>query len=130
MASILIAPRARAAFFALWCLSWAWVAYMSLASITLPSGVSDKTLHFTGYMLMSAGVASFCHDPRRIVLWALAAAAIGGGLEIAQAFTPDRDPEWLDFAADAAGAGLGGLLALAWLGLIVRPLRRTATTTR
>jgi VanZ family protein len=123
---ILLAPRTRTALFVLWWLLWAWVAYMSLASIQLPSGVSDKTLHFTGYMLMSAGVAGFCHDPRRIALWALAAAAIGGGLEAAQGFTPDRDPEWLDFAADAAGAGVGCLLALAWLGLVVRPLRRAA----
>ena len=125
MLCILLAPRTRITLFALWCLLWAWVAYMSLTSIQLPPGApSDKVLHFTGYMLMSAGVAGFCHEPRRIVLWALAAAAIGGGLEVAQGFTPDRDPEWLDFAADAAGAGVGCLLALVWLGLIVRPLRR------
>ena len=128
MLRILLARRTRATLFALWCLAWAWVAYLSLASIELPPGVSDKALHFAGYALMSAGVAAFCHDPRRIVLWALAAAAVGGGLEVAQAFTPDRDPEWLDFTADAAGAGIGCLVALAWLGLIVRPLRRAVGT--
>ena len=72
MLGILLAPRTRIALFALWCLLWAWVAYMSLTSIQLPPGApSDKVLHFTGYMLMSAGVAGFCHEPRRIVLWAL-----------------------------------------------------------
>src|SRR5690348_17621055 len=94
---------------------------MSLTPVQLPPGVSDKSLHFTGYALMSAGAVGFCHEPRRLGLLALLAAAIGGAVEIAQAFTPDRSPELLDFAADSAGAALGWPAALAWLLLGVRP---------
>jgi VanZ family protein len=120
----LLDPRVRRGLLLLWGALWLWVAYMSLTPVQLPPGVSDKSLHFTGYALMSAGAVGFCHEPRRLGLLALLAAAVGGALEIAQAFTPDRSPELLDFAADSAGAALGWLLALAWLALVVRPLRR------
>src|SRR3954453_13996825 len=97
---------------------------MSLTPVQLPPGLSDEVLHFTGYALMSAGAVGFCHEPRRLGLPALLAAGVGGAVEIAQAFTPDRSPELLDFAADAAGAALGWLLALAWLVLVAPPPRR------
>lgn len=124
MPYFLLDPRVRRGLLLLWGALWLWVAYMSLTPVQLPPGLSDKVLHFTGYALMSAGAVGFCHEPRRLGLLALLAAAIGGAVEIAQAFTPDRSPELLDFAADLAGAALGWLVALAWLVLVVRPLRR------
>ena len=124
MPYLLLDPRVRRGLLLLWGALWLWVAYMSLTPVQLPPDVSDKALHFIGYGLMSAGAVGFCHEPRRLLHLALLAAAIGGALEVAQAFTPYRSAELLDFAADAAGAGLGWLTALLWLALVVRPLRR------
>src|SRR5688572_23723461 len=101
-----------------------WVVYLSLVSVQLTPGVSDKSLHFAGYALMSAGAAGFCHDRRRLVLWTLFGAAMGGALEIAQTFTPDRSGDLLDFAADAAGAVLGCLAGQAWLILVIHRFKR------
>ena len=112
MPYLLLDPRVRRGLLLLWIALWFWVAYMSLIPIRLPPGVSDKVLHFTGYALMSAGAVGFCHEPRRLGLLALVAAALGGAIEVAQAFTPYRSAELLDFAADATGAALGWFVAL------------------
>ena len=120
----LLDPRVRRGLLLLWGALWWWVAYMSLTPVQLPPGLSDKVLHFTGYALMSAVLKVFAMSRGGSGLLALLAAVIGGAVEIAQAFTPDRSPELLDFAADSAGAALGWLMALAWLALVVRPLRR------
>jgi VanZ family protein len=121
---LLLDPRVRRGLLLLWGGLWLWVAYMSLTPVQLPPGVSDKSLHLVGYGLMSASAVGFCHQPRRLLSLALLAAGIGGALEIAQAFTPYRSAELLDFAADAAGAALGWLTAMLWLALVIRPLRR------
>jgi VanZ family protein len=41
---------------------------------------------------------------------ALCLIGLGGVLEVSQAFTPDRDPDFLDLLADGAGVGFGWLL--------------------
>ncbi len=120
----LLDPRVRGTLFLLWWLLWTWVVYLSLVSVQLAPGVSDKSLHFVGYVLLSAGAVGFCHDQRRLVLWALFGAATGGALEIAQTFTSDRSGDLLDFAADAAGAALGCLTGQAWLTLVIHLSRR------
>jgi VanZ family protein len=43
-----------------------------------------------------------------IAVWLV---GLGGVLEVLQAFTPDRDPDYLDFLANGAGVVLGWLLA-------------------
>jgi VanZ family protein len=123
---LLLDRHLRAALFALWVGLWLWVGYISLVPVHLPPGVSDKALHFTGYAAMSAAAVGFCHDRRRLLLCAILAAGLGGAIEIAQAFTPSRSCDPLDFLADATGAALGCLTARLWLHLVIDPLRRPA----
>ena len=92
----------------------------------LPFGLSDKLIHFTGYWAMAAVVAGFCHEARGVLRWGVFAVVVGGLVEIGQHFVPMRSMDFDDFLADAAGAIWGVLLALAWLALVVWPLRRTA----
>ncbi len=115
--------RARRVFFLLWCLGWVGVAVLSL----LPLAVhgyhgSDKVLHALGYAGMAAGAVTFCRDPGRLALLALLGAALGGLVEIAQAYV-GRDAEWLDALANFAGATAGYLVALTAL-FVLRLLRR------
>lgn len=71
----------------------------------------DKLMHaavFAGFALLLALVAR----GNRGVAWAVGGAtAFGGLLELLQALVPYRSADWYDLAADAVGAGLGGLLA-------------------
>ena len=41
--------------------------------------------------------------------------ALGGAIELAQLWVPNRSAEWGDLGADAIGIGLGALFALLWL---------------
>lgn len=123
----IVEERFKRGLFGLWCLGWLGVFWLSLRPIAgMPYGLSDKGLHFLGYAVMAAGVAGFAHERRQLVGWVGLSVALGGLVELAQHFQPMRSMELLDFLADAGGAALGGLLALAWLTLVVRPLRRAA----
>lgn len=125
--SRLLDRRLRRALFLLWCLAWLAVVVLSLRPIPDPlRDVSDKLLHVLGYAAMAAAAAGFCHEPRRLLGWAALAVAIGGALELAQAFVPWRSADPLDAAANAAGAALGWLLGSLWLALLIRPLGRGA----
>lgn len=112
-----------------------WVLTAISAALTLvfsfglaPPGAngfpnSDKVWHGLAYFtttllfLMAAvwrpsrGAGPF---PRAGLLFALLGAAAGGVVEIAQGFTATRDPEFLDWVADAIGilAALGVVLIL------------------
>lgn len=77
---------------------------------------SDKLLHFTAYFGL-AGIGTTALGGRRVVLIALSLIALGGALEILQSFT-GRDAEWLDEAANSAGAVLGALCGLLFLRLV------------
>lgn len=77
----------------------------------------DKLLHFLAYFGLS-GIATTALAHRRAVLAiVLGLIALGGALEILQSFT-GRDAEWLDEAANAAGAVLGALGGLVFLRIV------------
>jgi len=77
----------------------------------------DKLLHFLAYFGLS-GIATTALGRGRVVLAiVLGLIALGGALEILQIFT-GRDAEWLDEAANAAGAVLGALGGLLFLRLV------------
>jgi VanZ family protein len=123
---LLVDERAKRFLFRLWCAGWLAVLVVSLRPLEhLPFGVSDKLAHFAAYAAMSAGVAGFCHDARAVLRWATLAALIGGAVELGQRLVPMRTTELGDFLANAAGVGLGTVLALLWLALVIRPLRRS-----
>ena len=83
---------------------------------------SDKLLHFTAYFGL-AGIATVALAGRRATLYVvIGMTLLGGLLEIAQMFT-GRDAEWLDEAANGAGAVVGALCGLLFLAL-VRQTRR------
>lgn len=91
---------------------------------TLPAGpdapqVNDKVLHFVVFLGLSIVTWPWLSRLRFFQgkpVWygALACAVysslVGAGLETWQALLPHRQAEWLDLAADMAGAGLGALL--------------------
>jgi VanZ family protein len=122
---LLIDARARTALFSLWCLGWAIVLFESLRPAPeMPFDLSDKFWHFAGYAVMAAGAASFAHQPRDLLRWALFAILMGGLVELAQGLTPMRSMDALDFLANTTGVALGTTAALLWLTLVIGPLRR------
>lgn len=91
------------------------IAFASLSpqAPAIQSGLSDKVDHLAAYtVLMLLMALGWSH---RIGLGVLLAAAIGFGglLELLQAFSPGRQPDWADFAVNSCGALIG--LAFAWL---------------
>jgi VanZ family protein len=72
----------------------------------------DKLEHFSAYLILTAWFTAAA--PRRWLWIGLAFAAAGGLIEIAQAYT-GRDAEWLDWAADCAGAAVGLWYPARWL---------------
>jgi VanZ family protein len=121
LARLLRDARVRAGFVVLWAAGWAATFYWSLMPLReLPFGASDKTLHLLGYALMTLLSAGFCHAPAALL--ALAAGTVGASalIESVQGLLPYRSFELLDLAANAAGATLGGALALAWVTAVVR----------
>lgn len=80
----------------------------------------DKVAHWGFYVLLSAAIVwddwRTHHKLRKGVLafWAIGMATLwGGGIEIVQGLTPYRSAEWADWAADALGATMGTLVAMA-----------------
>jgi VanZ family protein len=96
----------------------ALIVYVSLApaiSLPLPS-YSDKAEHFAAYCGLAVWFTGLY---ARAQYWRVVAAllALGLGLEIAQGVMAlGRSAELLDMAANAAGVGVGLLLALALTG--------------
>ena len=126
---LLIDQRVQRMSFTLWCLGWLVIAIESLRPIqAIPFGMSDKVIHFLGYAVMSAAVASFCYEPRRLIGWSGFTILIGGLFEFGQYFVPNRNADLLDFVANTSGAILGATIALGWLLIVVRPLRRALTS--
>jgi VanZ family protein len=79
---------------------------------------ADKVAHaglffVTAFLFHRARARAERRSGDLVVALALAV-AYGGLTEIAQLWLPSRTADWLDFAADAAGAGCYG--SLVWLG--------------
>ena len=79
-------------------------------------GVSDKLQHVIAYFGLALLAAAALKAPRAALAAAAALIALGGALEILQAFT-GRDPEILDEVANSLGAVSG-----AFAGLMLRRL--------
>lgn len=92
------------------------VAVLSL--MPMPStGVNDKLSHLVTYFTL-AGWFSLLAGKRSALAWTLAAViAYGGLIELLQALTSYRQPEWADMLANSLGAATG-----IWLHFT--PLRR------
>jgi len=73
----------------------------------------DKAQHFTAYFGLAL-MAVLGWSGRRVFALLLAVVALGGTLEILQAFV-GRDAEWGDMLANTLGAVTGTILALALL---------------
>ena len=70
--------------------------------------VSDKLLHFLTYAFLAGWFASL--SPRAVLVFVLVV-AWSGMIELLQGLTPQRQPEWPDLLANAAGAVIGTLTA-------------------
>lgn len=85
----------------------------------LLAALSDKLVH-CGLFFVWGGLAAMAggkpYAKRTLAAIFLVAVALGGALELAQAWVPGRDPSWGDLAADA----LGALLILALVLLVSR----------
>jgi VanZ family protein len=79
------------------------------ASVPMPTTGWDKANH--GLAFFTLGLLGAVAWPRSAARVWVALAIYGGAIEIAQALTPTRDGEWLDWCADMVGIGL---VALAW----------------
>lgn len=89
------------------------IVYFSLVKLAIDSDIQggDKLGHLLAYGgLMLWWSQLYLSRIARLQL-ALAFIALGGAMELAQGLTPDRYPEWLDLAANAAGVLLGWLAA-------------------
>ncbi len=87
------------------------IVYLSLATLTVQINVQegDKIGHLLAYgVLMAWWSQLYVSTASR---WRLGTAFIvfGAAIELAQGLTPNRSPELLDLAADAAGVLLGWL---------------------
>jgi VanZ family protein len=76
----------------------------------------DKANHLLAFTALAA-CAVFGFRGQRAALWAVLAAllAFGAAIELLQQLVPNRQAEWADLLADAAGIALGAALASAWL---------------
>ena len=85
-------------------------------------GLLDKWVHFVMYGGTCLVIwweflrRHTAINPRRVIIGALILPALmGGALELMQAYlTTCRSGEWLDFAANCVGVGLGNLLGFAY----------------
>jgi VanZ family protein len=77
-------------------------------------GVSDKLEHALSYFVLAI-LGSFGFRERRSLLYLFVLlCAMGGVIELLQAFSPGRSPDIADAIADGAGAAAGILVALAF----------------
>jgi VanZ family protein len=85
--------------------------------------VPDKVQHLVGYGMV---VTWFTGITERRWWWRvfMAAVLLGGLIEILQSFTPTREADWADEAANTAGALLGLLLAYTGFGGWAQRLER------
>jgi VanZ family protein len=107
----------RKASFLLWCLGWLVVVALLLSPLdaAVQKG-GDKVAHLLVFAALAFGTIGFCRRPRCLASLAAVTLCAGGALEAAQALVPYRTVEIADALANASGAALGFLAALAVLG--------------
>ena len=95
-----------------WCIAWLVVAWAMLdPSPPQIKVVSDKTIHFASFFIVSFATIAFCRAGRELALAGAVCAVAAVGFETAQYFIPARAFEWGDIAANLGGTGSGILLA-------------------
>lgn len=78
----------------------------------------DKINHTAAFASLSfAACLGFPGPWRRVVSVLVALLALGGAIEVVQAFVPGRSCEWGDLLADATGIVAGAVIALPLLRL-------------
>ena len=77
-------------------------------------GVSDKLEHALSYFVLAILGSFGFREPRSLLYLFVLLCAMGGAIEVLQAFSPGRSPEVADAVADGAGAAAGVLIALAF----------------
>lgn len=100
---------------------WAAIAIIAILSLApphlrphlLPIGQLE---HLAAYAVIGALLAAINRKPRTLVSISIALPAFAAALEIAQIWTPGRDPKFSDFAAGALGAWIGMALVIFALG--------------
>ena len=97
-------------------IGWALVlaiVYLSLTPhpIEIQVEEGDKMGHLLAYGTLMLWFAQLYDTTKARCLLAVGCVALGVGLEFAQIFTDARSFELADMAADAAGAGIGWVLA-------------------
>ena len=97
-------------------MGWALVlaiVYLSLTPhpIEIQVEEGDKMGHLLAYGTLMLWFAQLYDTTKARCLLAVGCVALGVGLEFAQIFTDARSFELADMAADAAGAGIGWVLA-------------------
>lgn len=85
------------------------VVLLSLIPAAAPPGIygADKVLHLLAFLTLAAIPAAAIADTRWVLLVALFLIAVGGGIEVAQSFVPNRVASGFDWAMDVVGIGLG-----------------------
>ena len=77
-------------------------------------GVSDKIEHLLSYFVLAI-LGSFAVRERRSLLYLFVLlCAMGGVIELLQAFSPGRSPDIVDAVVDGAGAAAGVLIGAAF----------------
>ena len=82
-------------------------------------GVSDKVEHLVSYFVLAILGSLAFRGWRSLLLLFVALCAMGGLIELLQAFSPGRSPDVIDALADGAGAAAGVLIG-AGLALLRR----------
>jgi VanZ family protein len=86
------------------------------------TGFAGSLEHVAAYAI-GAGLLTLGYYKRNRPLFVVLSLTLYAAiLEIAQIWTPGRDPKFIDFAASSAGALIGS--ALAWIGLQATPSTR------
>ncbi|MBX3618653.1 MAG: VanZ family protein [Rhizobacter sp.] len=96
------------------------VCYLALTPAP-PPGIDfgwDKVNHASAFVALTVSACfAYPGSRRTVILVLLGVLALGGLIEVGQYFVPGRDCDWHDIIADAAGMGVGALIALPLLRL-------------
>ncbi len=88
------------------------VASLSPQSPAIETGFGDKLDHLVAYAVLSLLMALGWSGRISLVVIFGTAAGFGGFLELLQAISPGRQPDWGDFAVNSFGALIGLAVAM------------------